>query len=300
MKYLLTAGLFLCLGATAFSQFETTVQNTNTGYIFDVSLKSNSNIELEKENISGARIEVYNNTLDEETMLIENHQSSNFQVNMEKGNHYSILVRKEGYFNKRMEAYVDIEGCILCFKGVGNVQPNVTDAMTENQESGALLAEVMMDKIELNKIIKIENIYYDLDKWDIRKDAARELDNVITVLKDHPGMTMELGSHTDARGRDEYNLELSEKRAASAVQYIVEKGGINPDRITGKGYGETQLTNGCKNGVTCSERSHEKNRRTVLKVTGYLQPEVISYRSLKEIVMEEQISGIQTMSAKKN
>ena len=271
-----------------------TVTEVEDGYLFDVSLESTASMQTEIEPISGARIEVFNNTRDEEVMVIENHTAPTFQVHFEKGNHYSILVRKAGYFNKRMEAYVNVKGCILCFEGVGKVEPNVSDAISEGNSNGALMANVSMDRIELNRIIQIENIYYDLDKWFIRPDAAKELDKVITVLKDHPSIVMELGSHTDARGRDEYNLSLSEKRAQAAVEYIMTKGNISTDRIVAKGYGESVLTNNCGNGVRCDDRKHQKNRRTELRITDIKSAELISYRSLSEIIKGERL-GTQPM-----
>ncbi len=298
-KFLLTC-FALSVAIIAFAQVEgTTVTATNDGYLFDVAIKTNANdLNLDNGQIIGSRIEVYNNTSDTEVLVLENHQSPNFQVHLEKGNHYTMMVRKEGYFNKRMDAFVDVDDCILCFKGLGNVMPNVDDAMTDNQNSGALLAEVVMDKIQLNKIIQVENIYYDLDRWEIRPDAAVELNNVIQVLRNHPGIIMELGSHTDARGRDEYNLTLSEKRAKAAVEYIQEKGNIEPSRIVGKGYGETNLVNNCGNGVKCSDRSHQKNRRTELRITGIQNASDVVFQSLRSIIMEEAANGNQVLSSK--
>ena len=102
-------------------------------------------------------------------------------------------------------------------------------------------------------------------KWNIRQDAAEELDKLLVTLSDNPGIIVELGSHTDSRGKDKYNLDLSQKRAEAAVEYLVENG-INSSRISAKGYGETQLLNKCKNGVTCPEDLHQENRRTEVKI----------------------------------
>ncbi len=74
-------------------------------------------------------------------------------------------------------------------------------------------------------------------------------------MTDNPTIWIELGSHTDSRGKDSYNLTLSQKRAESAVQYIISKG-IDKNRITAKGYGETQLVNKCANGINCSDEEH--------------------------------------------
>jgi OOP family OmpA-OmpF porin len=117
------------------------------------------------------------------------------------------------------------------------------------------------DPVVLNKEIRIENIYYDFDKWNIRPDAALELDKLVQILKENPTIWIVLGSHTDSRGDDAYNQRLSQNRADSAVEYIINRG-IDKNRITAKGYGETRLLNRCSNGVKCSIAEHQLNRRT--------------------------------------
>jgi peptidoglycan-associated lipoprotein len=126
-----------------------------------------------------------------------------------------------------------------------------------------------LEKIELKKAIRIENIYYDLDKADIRPDAALELDKLISVLKDNPTIVIELGSHTDSRADDDYNMALSRRRANAAADYIINVGGIDEDRIIARGYGETRLLNRCGNGINCSEAAHQLNRRTEFTIIGY-------------------------------
>ncbi len=122
-----------------------------------------------------------------------------------------------------------------------------------------------LEKIILKKAIVLENIYYDLDKWDIRPDAAKELDKLVVLLNNNPNINIEMGSHTDSRAGDHYNLILSDKRAKATVDYLVYRG-IAPIRLKYKGYGETQLVNHCTNGVMCSEEEHQQNRRTEFKV----------------------------------
>jgi len=114
---------------------------------------------------------------------------------------------------------------------------------------------------DLAKMIDIEPIYFDLNKDNIRPDAATELNKIVTVMKENPSMVIELGSHTDSRGSDNYNEKLSDRRAKSSAAYIVKQG-IATERITGKGYGEAKLVNRCGNGVKCSKTEHQANRRT--------------------------------------
>lgn len=132
----------------------------------------------------------------------------------------------------------------------------------------SLVKDLYLTPIELNKAIRLDNIYYDFDKANIRPDAAIELDKLVKILKDNPTIWIELGSHTDSRGNDQYNMWLSQSRANSAVQYIIDRG-ISKNRITAKGYGETQLLNRCANGVKCSEAEHQLNRRTEFKIVKY-------------------------------
>lgn len=124
---------------------------------------------------------------------------------------------------------------------------------------------LLFDKNEVDKVIVLENIYYDLDKWDIRPDAAAELDKLVTVLQSNPELKIEMSAHTDSRETQKYNLLLSERRANAAVDYLVAKG-INRNRLTAKGYGKTRLVNGCGDGVECSEEEHQQNRRTEFKI----------------------------------
>ncbi len=259
------------------------------GYIFDVTLAEKGAPKATVNAITGARVEVFNNTLSKEVLVVDSLSGINFDVTFERGNHYTVLIRKEGFFNKRLEAYVDVEGCILCFEGVGTVTPGVSDVMSEGFQMGSVLANIELEPARLNRTMEIENIYYDLDKYYIRDDAAIELDKVVKLLNDNPAIIIELGSHTDARGGTRHNTLLSSNRAKAAVAYIIEKGGISKNRISAKGYGETILVNGCKDGVKCSEAEHQKNRRTELKIVGFEDFDPLENRSLADILMEEKL-----------
>jgi len=110
-------------------------------------------------------------------------------------------------------------------------------------------------------VVNIEPIYFELNSSYLNKEAKRELDKVVELMNKYPEMIIESGSHTDSRGIPRYNVWLSARRANSTVNYILDRG-INPDRISGKGYGETQLINECADGVPCTEAQHALNRRT--------------------------------------
>ncbi len=258
------------------------------GYVFDVTMARAGDDLIISESIQGARIEVYNNTTTEEELVLNDYPYPNFKFTFENGNHYTIMIRKKGYFTKRVEAYVNVEGCILCFDGLGVVEPGVTDVMTDENKQGTFLANVELQPAEINTTFRIENIYYDYDKYNIRPDAALELDKLVTVIKDNPAIKLEMGSHTDARGSDTYNMSLSRKRAQSAVEYLVTQG-IDATSLTHRGYGETVLTNHCDDGVACSEENHQQNRRTELKIVGIEVEDPLDKKTLKEIIREEQL-----------
>lgn len=164
---------------------------------------------------------------------------------------YYLVGEKENYFNSRVE-----------FNTLGKTadKAKLKDFVTNISFEKNLILE----KIILNKSIVLENIYYDLDRANIRDDAALELNKLVRILIDNPKISIELSSHTDDRATVEYNLDLSQRRAESAVNYIISKG-INKNRLIAKGYGESELI--IKN--ASSEEDHQINRRTEFKVIKY-------------------------------
>jgi outer membrane protein OmpA-like peptidoglycan-associated protein/tetratricopeptide (TPR) repeat protein len=114
---------------------------------------------------------------------------------------------------------------------------------------------------DLAKTLNIPIIYFDLDKSFIRKDAAFELEKILAVMKQYPKMKIDVRSHTDSRQTAEYNIALSNRRAKATMQWLT-KNGIASNRLTGKGYGESQLINNCADGVSCTEAEHQLNRRS--------------------------------------
>lgn len=119
---------------------------------------------------------------------------------------------------------------------------------------------------DLGKCFGIKNIYFDLDKSNIRTEAALDLEKILDVLNQYPNMKLDIRSHTDSRASFKYNEALSDRRAKSTISWLV-KNGISPDRFTGKGYGETQLVNKCSDGVNCTEEEHQMNRRSEFIIT---------------------------------
>jgi outer membrane protein OmpA-like peptidoglycan-associated protein len=129
---------------------------------------------------------------------------------------------------------------------------------------------ILLMKIELNKPFLLDNFYFDKDSWNINPTAGIALDKLVTIMSDNPLIIIEIGSHTDSQGLDQYNLVLSQKRAESVVTYLQNKG-ISSERLAAKGYGETKLLNHCKNGVLCTDEEHRINTRTEFKITGFIK-----------------------------
>jgi outer membrane protein OmpA-like peptidoglycan-associated protein len=167
---------------------------------------------------------------------------------------YEFRLEKEGYVTKKAVFIHDVTrpGDIVVHE--------VLDLSLGRIEVGA----------DVGKMIDLKPIYFDLGKSTIRKDAAVELDKIVEIMKEYPNMSIELGSHTDCRSGAASNMKLSTARAKSSASYIVKKG-IDKNRITGKGYGESKLLNGCicegKKKSDCPEEEHAKNRRTEFIIT---------------------------------
>lgn len=174
-------------------------------------------------------------------------EKGTFGLAIEENSDYRVSAQQAGYFSKS--------------ENVSSKNKNAA-----NTDTLKIYVEIILDKIYKQKEIVIDNIYYDLDKFDIRTDAQPILDKLAYMLIENPNISIELGSHTDSRGSDRYNTELSQKRAESVVNYLANKG-IIKNRLIPKGWGETQLVNECKNGVNCTEEQHQQNRRTTFKVT---------------------------------
>ncbi len=257
------------------------------GYTFEISL---TDIRLAPDapvdGITDALIEVYNNTENKLVTSFEN-KMPEFTFNLNKGNHYTILIRKDGYLAKQLEAYLNVNGCIICFDGVSQMSSGVKADLYDNNTVGKYRANIELDKLFEGKKIQVNNIYYPLDKSYITPKAKEELDKLAKILVLHKNLTVELGSHTDCRGSDEYNLALSSKRAEVAVNYLVKQGNISKHRIKYKGYGEKELKNRCDDGVKCSEAEHAVNRRTEIKILDIGDADPNDFVSLEAIKNQE-------------
>ena len=181
----------------------------------------------------------------------ENGEELAYFITKEDGAYEHLIPRDEKFVLKGMkEKYQD-------------VSKNFSSFGLEKEKEIIVDLNIPMEPIkDVVVLADLGIIYFDLDKYNIRPDAAEELDKVVTLLNKYPGMVIRLESHTDSRAEDSYNMVLSKNRAKSTYNYIISKG-IDPSRITKfEGFGESQLVNKCSNGVKCSEAEHQLNRRT--------------------------------------
>ncbi len=213
--------------------------------------------KTEKENpaLTGSTVQIMDVT-DQNPANVEertNATANDFSFTLAPEKSYIIIATHEGYVPDTLK-----------FNTVGvKKSAKVDKKLTLRAEKPK--EYVVIDTIRTNSPIRMNNIFYDYNKSNIRTDAEPDLQFLVDLLNKYPDMKIELSSHTDARGKDDYNMDLSQKRAESARNWIIAKG-ISGDRIVPKGYGETQLLNACTNGVECTEEQHQLNRRTEFKI----------------------------------
>ncbi len=197
---------------------------------------------LSKE-VLGADIEIVDNSENKVIATFKSNSSTGkYLVSLPAGKNYGIAVKKEGYL----------------FHSENFDIPNTAAFQTVEKD-------VELKKLSVGSKIVLRNIFFDLDKATLRPESTVELNRLIKLMADVPTLKIELGGHTDSRGSDSYNQQLSEKRAKAVVDYLTNAG-VAASRLKSAGYGETQLVNKCSNGVKCSDEQHQENRRTEFKV----------------------------------
>ena len=180
-------------------------------------------------------------------------QNGRLRFQLQPDQKFSMIASKNGYFAKSIP-----------YSTFGKTP--ALEELIQDVTNVTLDTTIVLERLVLERAVVLENIYYDLDKSDIRSDAALELNKLVQILKDNPQIRIELSSHTDARASDTYNDLLSQRRAESAVQYLISQG-IAASRMEARGYGKRQLL--IENAQT--EEEHQVNRRTEFKVIEIIQ-----------------------------
>lgn len=193
-----------------------------------------------------AQIEIVDNEANKViATFTSNSKTGRYLVSLPAGKNYGIAVKKDEYL----------------FHSENFDIPN-TSAFQEVEKN------IELKKLSVGSKIVLRNIFFDLDKATLRPESTAELNRLTKLMNDVPTLKIELGGHTDSQGSDTHNQDLSERRAAAVVDFLT-KAGISADRLKSAGYGETQLVNGCSNGVKCSDAQHQENRRTEFKVLSF-------------------------------
>jgi len=218
-------------------------KNTNTAIIRIEMIEKerldvNGVIKSRDTVIVNAQIDLYSNMEDMKTQLTDNNGAFKFSLNPD--GEYSMTVNKKGMLPKKVDVAIENIG-----------------------ENGDLDLAIEMDSIKVNEVLTM-NIYYEFDKSDIKHASELELDKFIAFMKINQSIQIEISAHTDEKGTDAYNLNLSKERARNVMNYLLEEGRINKKRIISKGYGESMLL--IKNAQ--AEDEHQKNRRTEIKIIG--------------------------------
>lgn len=204
------------------------------GIITDTEM--NTALPGAKVTLFDSRYSIIKNTISDE--------NGGYSFEVDYGEQYYIRAEKRDYITKEVSA--------------------IAGKLTE-KTSLSIALEKATCKVaigdDLGKCFGIKMIYFKLDKFNITTEAALDLEKILDVLNNNPTMKLDISSHTDSRQTAKYNAILSNKRVKSTMQWLVKKG-ITPSRLTGKGYGESQLVNGCSDGVKCTEEEHQMNRRS--------------------------------------
>jgi outer membrane protein OmpA-like peptidoglycan-associated protein len=198
--------------------------------------------------LPGAKVSLFNNETEQKNTVLAD-ASGNYIFPVECGKTYYVKAEKTDYTTKEVR-------------------------ITIEKTSGKTSLPIALDKStckvtigdDLGKCFGIKMIYFDLDKSNILFKAALDLEKILAVLKENPNMKLDIRSHTDSRATFKYNENLSDRRAKSTIEWLIGNG-VAKNRLTGRGYGETELVNKCADGVPCTEAEHQENRRSEFIIT---------------------------------
>ncbi|WP_338840001.1 OmpA family protein [Flavobacterium ginsenosidimutans] len=225
----------------------------NSPVIFDFDYRSIvfGTITENGKPIANYNVQLFNSN-NENVGTTKTDEAGNYKIAVDPYINYRVLYTKLSYADKTVntELLKPLEKKEISFEIVRELEVVVDGEKVKIQDGD-----------DLTDKLKLSPIYFDLNGYKIRQSSKKELDKVVALLKDRPNLSLKVNSYTDSRGRDEFNMKLSENRAKATVEYIVNSG-IAQERVSGEGFGETHLLNHCSNGVTCSEKEHEQNRRS--------------------------------------
>jgi len=191
------------------------------------------------------------NKCDGSEKVVRSNISGVFEYCLPIGCDFAITAEKDGYNVGQSQ--------VSTYKIRGSRSIEAEIQLTPNANG------VLKEPIRRGAVIVLEHIYYDFNKSAIRTGDSYELEALAQLMQQYPSMEIELGAHTDSRGAEDYNLQLSLRRAESAKEFLIQRG-IAQERVKAIGYGEALPRNRCADGVDCSEEEHQHNRRTEVKI----------------------------------
>jgi peptidoglycan-associated lipoprotein len=203
--------------------------------------------------LSETNVVLYHNNIELASMLTD--KKGRYRFSVQCKSNYKIVAAKKYFDKESIEIKTENNGILE------------VDFVLNPEKNDHFI------NVKGNVMLNIAPIYFDLGKATIKLISERELQTVVEIMNKFPEIIIQIKAFTDSRGRDNFNFDLSDKRANAAMNWIINKG-IHKDRILAVGYGEEQLVNGCKNGVKCSEEEHLENRRTEFVI---LNPVVIGH-----------------------
>lgn len=211
---------------------------------------------MDEKPLNGATVQLFDATVEDlETKTLPEEYRFSFGLYPERK--YQIITSKEGYISDTSE---------VSTYGITEDKSIRKKVLLKEKSKEPELPEFTLETVTINEPIRLNNIYYNFEKWDILPDAEIDLQVILDLMNEYSDMVIELSSHTDSRGNTPYNKDLSQKRAQSAKDWLVQRG-IAEERINAVGYGESKILNRCVNGVRCSDDEHRFNRRTEFTIT---------------------------------
>ncbi|MDN3664536.1 OmpA family protein [Algibacter miyuki] len=227
-------------GTFVYDNIYTFIENAPIKDLFKAEIEGVVTDKHTGEPIAGAHVKLTNEA-GEVYAELETDQDGYYHVETARYDVYTILVSKTGYDSDDKRSESGLEKQKIDFQLVPKMR--------------------LTPGTDLSDALNIPIIYFDLDKYNIRPDAGVELQKVVEAMKLYPQLKIDIRSHTDSRASDQYNMVLSNNRAKSTMDYIIASG-IDRNRLSSRGYGETQLVNKCSNGVPCTKAEHQANRRS--------------------------------------
>lgn len=265
--------------------FEKIRLQPSKGYYFEISLtEHNPTNEKQIEGITDATIQIFDN---KEGVTEDNIKNAlpYFKLLLKDSSIHTILISKPGYFSKVLTVKINSDTCVLCFDGVKKLRESRNDELPGNNPF--FNAEIELEKFDITKTFIFRDINFENSNNKLNSNSKSGIIRIWKILKYNPGISFELGAHTDSRGSETLNLEISQQRLNSIIQLL--KLNQTTNNYYPIAYGEAKILNKCKDNINCTEEEHSYNRRFELKPIGLISEDNIPQISLEKLMGEEKI-----------